>query len=137
MKHYTYTPDCETYDRAMRRVSRYGGLAYGKLLSMQVVGTDDCPYGATDGRKLYLNPAGIDKLKQTSNAVGYLAFLLVHEALHAQLSHATRLRKLADPMTSNIAADYIINAMIADMNTAALAAGAKAVSYTHLRAHET
>ena len=129
MNHFQYTPDCDTYSRAMRRVSRYGGMAYGKLLTLKVCGTNDCPYGATDGRKLLLNPDGIERLKQTSNPVGYLAFLLVHEALHAQLSHATRLRKLADPMTSNIAADYIINAMIADMNTAALEAGAKSVPF--------
>jgi predicted metal-dependent peptidase len=124
MKAYEY--DFNTHDiytRAMRRVSRFGQLAYGKLLSLRLLATNDTPYGATDGRSLYLNPEGLRRLELTSDPVGYTAFLLVHEALHAQLSHATRLRKLTDLATANKAADYVINAMIVDMNRAALHKG--------------
>jgi len=113
----------DIYNRAMRRVSRFGQMAYGKLLSLRLLASNDTPYGATDGRSLYLNPAGLRQLELTSDPVGYTAFLLVHEALHAQLSHATRLRKLQDPVTANKAADYVINAMIVDMNRAALHKG--------------
>ncbi len=122
----SYIYDFNTHDiykRAMRRVSRFGQLAYGKLLSLRLLATNDTPYGATDGRSLYLNPEGLRRLELTSDPVGYTAFLLVHEALHAQLSHATRLRKLTDLATANKAADYVINAMIVDMNRAALHKG--------------
>jgi predicted metal-dependent peptidase len=119
----------DIYTRAMRRVSRYGQLAYGKLLSLRLLATNGTPFGATDGRTLYLNPEGLRKLEQTSDPVGYCAFLLVHEALHAQLSHATRLRHLTDHNTANMAADYVINAMIVEMNRSALHAGAKTAPF--------
>ena len=111
--------------RAMRRVQKYAPFAYMKLLSLMWVATSDTNYGATDGRKLFLNLLGLDKIKQTSDPVGYAAFLLLHEALHALLSHALRLRGLRDQKLANIAADYIINAMIASINRKARAGGAK------------
>jgi len=40
----------------------------------------------------------------------------VHEALHALLGHGWRLAKLGNHTTANIAADYVINAMIANRN---------------------
>jgi predicted metal-dependent peptidase len=119
----------DTYQRAMRRVARYAPLAYGKLLSLKLLATTNTPFGATDGRHLWLNPNGLAKLERTSDPVGYCAFLLLHEALHAQLSHATRLRKLTNLDIANRAADYIINAIIAKLNSDALAAGAKVIPF--------
>ena len=111
--------------RAMRRVQKYAPFAYMKLLALTWEALWDTPYGATDGRKLFLNPDGLKKISLTSDPVGYAAFLLLHEALHALLSHAVRLRGLKDMQLANIAADYIINAMIASINRKARAAGAK------------
>jgi predicted metal-dependent peptidase len=78
--------------------------------------TNATPYGATDGIKLVLNPAGLDRISKTSDPVGFCAFLLVHEALHAMLSHGSRLAKFIDRDAANRAADYIINAMIVHRN---------------------
>jgi predicted metal-dependent peptidase len=100
----------------MRLVSRYWFLAYSKLMSMEWEWTEATPYGATDGRRLLLNRKGIDKLCRQPNAAGLIAFLLVHEALHALLGHGWRLAKLKDSKLANVAADYVINAMIAMRN---------------------
>jgi len=101
---------------AMRTVSRYWFLAYSKLMSMEWQWSDTVPYGATDGRRLLLNKLGIAKLCRQPNASGLIAFLLVHEALHALLGHGWRLAKLPDHKRANVAADYVINAMIAMRN---------------------
>lgn len=101
---------------AMRSVSRHWFLAYSKLMSMEWGWSTAIPYGATDGRRLLLNKAGIDKLCRQPNPSGLIAFLLVHEALHALLGHGWRLAKLKDSTLANIAADYVINAMIAMRN---------------------
>lgn len=97
---------------AMRRVSRHWHLAYSKLLSLEWEWCSAFPYGATDGKVLLLNPKGIAQLERMPAGVEYLAFLLVHESLHALLGHGWRLAAMKQKMTANIAADYIINAMI-------------------------
>lgn len=107
--------------RAMRRVRCYWPLAYSKLLAMKWEETNDTPYGATDGIKLVLNPAGLERISKTSDPVGHCAFLLVHEALHAMLSHGSRLAKYTDRDTANRAADYVINGMIVHRNKEAFA----------------
>ena len=101
---------------AMRLVSRHWFLAYSKLMSMTWVWSDRVPYGATDGRTLYLNRNGLNKLCSRDNGAGLLAFLLVHEALHGLLGHGWRCAPMKDKHTANIAADYIINAMIHQRN---------------------
>jgi predicted metal-dependent peptidase len=85
-------------------------------MSMKWQWSDAVPYGATDGSTLLLNRVGIDKLSRQPNGAGLIAFLLVHEALHALLGHGWRLAKLGNRQTANIAADYVINAMIANRN---------------------
>jgi len=102
--------------RALRQVSKHWPLAYSKLLSLEWRWSAATPYGATDGRELILNPAGINKLQRQPNGVGLCAFLLVHESLHALLGHGWRLAKMRDPKCANVAADYIINAMIKARN---------------------
>lgn len=101
---------------AMRLVSRHWFLAYSKLMSMTWEWSDRVPYGATDGRTLYLNRNGLNKLCARDNGAGLLAFLLVHEALHGLLGHGWRCAPMKDKDTANIAADYIINAMIHQRN---------------------
>ena len=101
---------------AMRTTGRYWFIAHSKLMSMSWQWSDAVPYGATDGATLLLNRDGINKLASKPNGAGLIAFLLVHEALHALLGHGWRLAKLPDPKTANVAADYIINAMIANRN---------------------
>jgi predicted metal-dependent peptidase len=101
---------------AMRTTSRYWFLTHSKLMSMKWQWSDAVPYGATDGSTLLLNRGGIDKLSRQPNGAGLIAFLLVHEALHALLGHGWRLAKLSNHKTANIAADYVINAMIANRN---------------------
>lgn len=102
--------------KAMRRVSRHWPMAYSRLLSLRWEWSTATPYGATDGRRLLLNQAGLGRLQQTDDPTGLAAFLLIHESLHALLSHAIRLKKFKDKETANVAADYIINAMIAAQN---------------------
>jgi predicted metal-dependent peptidase len=85
-------------------------------MSMRWQWSDSVPYGATDGATLLLNRKGLNKLAGRPNGAGLIAFLLVHEALHALLGHGWRLAKLPDSKTANVAADYIINAMIANRN---------------------
>ena len=105
-----------TIAKAMRRVRDYYPSAYAKLLGMKWVWTIDTPFAQTDGRELRLNRRGVDAINQSSDPVGHMAFLLVHEALHGLLNHGARLAELEDRDTANIAADYIINAMIKEVN---------------------
>lgn len=112
----TKLPNDALLSRALRQVSKHWPLAYSKLLSLEWRWSDATPYGATDGKELILNPAGLDKLQRQPNGVGLCAFLLVHESLHALLGHGWRLAKLRDPKCANVAADYIINAMIKARN---------------------
>ena len=108
----------DTLAKALRRIRSHFPLAFQKLVLLtwsyrsEGIGS----YGATDGRNLYLNPEGLAKIEKTSNPVGLLAFLLVHEALHALLNHSLRLRKLRCHDTANQAADYVINAIIDRIN---------------------
>ena len=102
--------------KAERRLRQYGGLGYQSYLSMPRVLTSDTPYGATDSRTLFLNPDGLAKLARSSDPVGFTAFLLLHEALHAMLRHPIRCRDMADRKTANIAVDYLVNALIDQIN---------------------
>jgi hypothetical protein len=97
---------------ALRKVSRHWHLAYSKLLSLEWEWDDRFPYGATDGKVLLLNRKGIDQLVGMPHGVDYITFLLLHESLHALLGHGWRLAQLKNPQLANVAADYVINAMI-------------------------
>lgn len=101
---------------AMRTISRHWFLSYSKLMSLRWEWSDSIPYGATDGRTLYLNKAGIAKLCAMPNASGLIAFLLVHESLHALLGHGWRIMTMPNKQLANVAADYVVNAMIAMRN---------------------
>ena len=101
---------------ATRLTSRYFYVAYSKLMSLRWEWTNITPFGATDGERLLLNPKGIAKLEEHEKGVNLIAFLLVHEALHALLGHSWRLAKLSDHQKANIAADYVINMLIKQQN---------------------
>ena len=84
-----------TIAQAARRL-RYVPMAYQRFLMMPLfwVAEGVGAYGATDGRSIYVNPRGKQKIEHTSDPVGYFAFFLLHEVLHALLNHALRLLKL-------------------------------------------
>jgi predicted metal-dependent peptidase len=69
--------------------------------------TQECPTAATDGKDIFYNEDFIRSLppKQIDG-------LLLHEVLHAALLHCTR-RNTREPQIWNIAADIVINGMIA------------------------
>jgi predicted metal-dependent peptidase len=114
---YKYFGDVHPISIALREVSRRWFLCYSKLLAVEWVVTDDpsIPIAATDGRRLLLNEAGIAGRLGGKGDVMKMVFLLCHEALHALLNHSWRAKNLACKMTANVAADYIINAMIKNM----------------------
>ena len=62
---------------------------------------------ATDGRDIFFNPDYIDSLRPAQQEG-----LLLHEVLHAALIHALR-RGVRDPKLWNIAADIVVNGIIA------------------------
>lgn len=101
---------------ALRTTARYYQVAYAKLMSFQWEWTSTVPFGATNGKTLYLNPKAIDHLSKMPNGSGLIAFLLVHEALHGLLGHSWRLMPLSDRKLANVAADYIINLLIDEQN---------------------
>ena len=105
----------------MRRVARYWPLVYSKLLCLEWAWCPDVPYGATDGLRLLLNEEGVGAMAEESRAklgdpVGYVAFLLTHEGVHAILNHGSRLSRFLDREVANVAADYKVNEMILHRN---------------------
>jgi predicted metal-dependent peptidase len=68
---------------------------------------DTIPTAATDGRDIFWNPRFLQSLSfaETSG-------VLLHEVLHAALLHVTR-RGTRDPLIWNIAADIVVNGIIA------------------------
>jgi predicted metal-dependent peptidase len=115
---YDYFPKGHPIKVAVRDVGRKWFLCYSKLLALEWHITDDpsIPYGATDGRRLILNTNGIAEMAAGSQGIDALVFLLCHEALHALLGHPWRGTKLRNKQVANIAADYIVNAMIDAQN---------------------
>ena len=67
---------------------------------------------------MLINPDGLKRILAMPNAVGILAFVLAHEALHLILLHVLRFLKLSDKDLANKAGDYVVNAMIMRRNKA-------------------
>ena len=88
----------------LRNVSPFfGALAlFAKSLETTSIST-----AATDGRRLLFNPGFM-----ASHPLDEQLGILVHELLHAALRHVER-RSTADPDLWNIAADIVVNGMIA------------------------
>lgn len=102
--------------QAMRVIARHWYLSYSKLMSLRWEESARFPYAGTDGRTLWLNPEGIEKLATHNRATEMVAFMLVHESLHALLGHGWRLAKMPDEGAAQQAADYVVNALIVARN---------------------
>ena len=68
--------------------------------------SDQVETAATDGKKIWFNPAYIRRLGRKS-----LCGLFIHELMHLALRHADR-RHSRDPQLWNVAADVVVNGMI-------------------------
>ena len=101
---------------ALRRVAYYWPEAHAKLLSMPWEWSDKIPFGATNGKRLFFNRTGLNRLAARDAGPGLIAFLLVHEALHVLLRHRQRFAHLRWKRTLNVATDYVVNAMIVRRN---------------------
>lgn len=86
---------------------------------------------ATDGRDIFLNPTAVQILSPPA-----LDGLLLHEVLHAALLHVPR-RKSRDRLLWNIAADIVVNGMVAQQKGIVLPNGAvRDESLEHLSVEE-
>lgn len=105
---------------------------FGTLgLFAEVVVTEDVGTAATDGRRLFFNPAFVAQ-QDTPRMCG----LLAHELLHAALLHVPR-RGVRDPRLWNIAADIVVNGMIRNDTVYALPkGGVEDSSLAHLSVEE-
>ena len=100
-----------TLAKAYRRLETTEELYpyYSALTLLKWSWTYQTSYGQTDGRHLRLNPHGVlDKIEQTSDPVGYLAFLLAHEAGHVMLG-ISRLFKLMGTIPDDDAPAHVLN----------------------------
>jgi predicted metal-dependent peptidase len=83
------------------KASFFGNLA----TRLKLVNADEwCTTAATDGRNFYYNTRFIDMLRPKE-----VEFLFGHEVLHCVYDHMGR-RGDRDPVLSNVAADYCVNA---------------------------
>ncbi len=80
--------------------------------------SDGIPTAATDGKTIYYNPRFLLDLPRDQ-----LDGVVLHEVLHAALMHAVR-RGTRDPHRWNIAADVVVNGIIAKQKGFTLIAGA-------------
>ena len=69
--------------------------------------SEEIPTAATDGKNIFFNPEFVSSLSSPK-----LDGLLLHEVLHAALLHVIR-RRQREPKLWNIAADIVVNGMIA------------------------
>jgi predicted metal-dependent peptidase len=79
--------------------------------------TEVLPTAATDGKNIFVNPEFVCSLSPTQ-----LDGLLLHEVLHAALLHVLR-RGQRDSLIWNIAADIVVNGMIAEQRVFELPEG--------------
>ena len=88
------------------------------MMFAQVVARPGLGTAATDGRRILLDPAFVARLPR-----GGLEAVLLHETLHCALCHVGR-RKQRDATRWNIAADIVVNGMIAAQGLFELPRGA-------------
>jgi predicted metal-dependent peptidase len=89
------------------------------------------PTAATDGKDIFVNPAYLASLKARQRAG-----LLLHEVLHAALLHVLR-RGPRDSLLWNIAADVVVNGMIAKQGAFELPpGGVRETTLEHLSVEE-
>jgi predicted metal-dependent peptidase len=68
------------------------------------------PTAATDGTKLFYNPAWFDEIKEKDGITAVMG-IIAHEVMHCALSHLWR-RGARDKTLWNIAADYAVNLIV-------------------------
>jgi predicted metal-dependent peptidase len=100
------------------RLRRHSPFFAALALFVDVRFTDQVPIAATDGRRLLFHPEGYGDLKPAERDAVFL-----HELLHAALLHPSR-RSVRDPELFNIAADIVVNGMVAAEKSVALPQGA-------------
>lgn len=87
-------------------------------LFAQVIITESVPTAATDGEDIFINAKFVRSLSSPQ-----LDGLLLHEVLHAALLHVPR-RGARERQLWNVAADIVVNGMIAQQQSFELPAGA-------------
>ena len=90
----------------------------------------EVPTAATDGRSIYVNPNFFDTLTTAEQDA-----VLVHEVLHAALLHVPR-RGGRDPRLWNVAADIVVNGMLAKERYDLPAGGLRDQQLEHLSTEE-
>jgi predicted metal-dependent peptidase len=88
------------------------------------------PTAATDGRDIYVNPEFFNPLSPAEQDG-----VLLHEVLHAALLHVPR-RGSRDPQLWNVAADIVVNGMIAKAGYSLPASALRDPSNEHLSTEE-
>ena len=104
---------------AMRRIQRYAPPVYNMLMALIWKYCTRHPFAATDAKYLLLNCEALYCMQdEWQDPVGNTAFLLVHEGWHAINNHPYRLspKKAPDRERAQMAADYVTNHAIHDMN---------------------
>ena len=99
----------------LRKVSPFFGAL---SLFSKIEFINDVPIAATDGIKIYFHPLNFSNLKPSERDAIFL-----HELLHIALLHPSR-KKNRDSFIFNIAADIVVNGMIAELKDFKLPEGA-------------
>ena len=100
------------------RLRRHSPFFAVLALFVDVRFTEEVPIAATDGRLLFFHPNGYGDLPPAERDGVFL-----HELLHAALLHPSR-RGVREPELFNIAADIVVNGMVAAEESVALPKGA-------------
>jgi len=113
------------------RLRRHSPFFAALALFVDVRFTEEVPIAATDGRLLFFHPEGYGGLQPSERDAVFL-----HELLHAALLHPCR-RGMRDPVIFNIAADIVVNGMVAAEESVSLPVGAiRDSSLEHLSVEE-
>lgn len=112
----TFTPACgmaieERLVKSRVKLLRESPFFGTLLLNAPYRVTDDVLTAATDGGTLLLNRDFMESQTQE-----HFQSILLHEVLHMALEHIERMKDvfMTDPMTTNIAADIVVNGIIRD-----------------------
>lgn len=104
-------------DQAIKLIGKFAGHLTAILSKLQVFFVTNVPTMATDGFRLFINPAFVHTLYIQGNHEGIL-YVLVHELYHNFLMHHTRMliryEEFRDGKAANIAQDLEINHLIED-----------------------
>lgn len=96
------------------RLRRHSPFFAALALFAEIRFTEEVPIAATDGRILFFHPEGYGNLSPAERDAVFL-----HELLHAALLHPSR-RGVREPELFNIAADIVVNGMVATEQSVAL-----------------